>query len=95
MSSRDHLERLSELQLHVSENSGTPKSPILIGFSIINHPFGVPLICGNTQLGNQKVTLNHLVDDTRLYLSSLERPISAGWEFPQKVGRKVREYGTP
>ena len=23
----------------VSENSGTPKSSILIGFSIINHPF--------------------------------------------------------
>ena len=28
----------------VSNNSGTPKSSILIGFSIINHPFwGVPL----------------------------------------------------
>ena len=26
----------------VSENNGTPKSSILIGFSIINHPFGVP-----------------------------------------------------
>ena len=25
----------------VSKNSGTPKSLILIGFSIINHPFGV------------------------------------------------------
>ena len=29
--------------MDVSENSGTPKSSILIGFSIINHPFGVPL----------------------------------------------------
>ena len=27
----------------VSENGGTPKSSILIGFSIIHHPFGVPL----------------------------------------------------
>ena len=27
------------LQMGVSENSGTPKSSILIGFSIINHPF--------------------------------------------------------
>ena len=27
----------------VSKNNGTPKSSILIGFSIINHPFGVPL----------------------------------------------------
>ena len=30
--------------MDVSENSGTPKSSILIGFSIINHPFwGTPL----------------------------------------------------
>ena len=29
--------------MDVSENSGTPKSSILIGFSIINHPFwGTP-----------------------------------------------------
>ena len=34
----------------VSENNGTPKSSILIGFSIINHPFGVPLIFGNTHM---------------------------------------------
>ena len=27
----------------VSKNNGTPKSSILIGVSIINHPFGVPL----------------------------------------------------
>ena len=27
------------LYVDVSENSGTPKSSILIGFSIINHPF--------------------------------------------------------
>ena len=28
----------------VSKNSGTPKSSILIGFSIINHPFwGTPI----------------------------------------------------
>ena len=32
----------------VSKNSGTPKSSILIGFSIINHPFlGIPIF-GNT-----------------------------------------------
>ena len=29
--------------MDVSENSGTPQSSILIGFSIINHPFWVPL----------------------------------------------------
>ena len=37
--------------LDVSENSGTPKSSILIGFSIINHPFWGTPIFGNTHLG--------------------------------------------
>ena len=32
-----------EHDMGVSKNRGTPKSSILIGFSIINHPFGVPL----------------------------------------------------
>ena len=34
--------------MDVSENSGTPKSSILIGFSIINHPFWGTTISGNT-----------------------------------------------
>ena len=37
----------------VSENSGTPKSSILIGFSIINHPFW-----GTTIFGNILVSIN-------------------------------------
>ena len=34
----------------VSENSGTPKSSILIGFSIINHPIWGTPIFGNAQM---------------------------------------------
>ena len=34
----------------VSENSCTPKSPILIGFSIINHPFWGTHMFGNTHI---------------------------------------------
>ena len=34
----------------VSKNSGTPKSSILIGFSIINHPFWGTLIFGNIHI---------------------------------------------
>ena len=34
----------------ISENSGTPKSSILIGFSIINHPFWGTPIFGNTHM---------------------------------------------
>jgi len=33
--------------MDVSENSGTPKSSILIGISIINHPFWGTPIFGN------------------------------------------------
>ena len=40
----------------VSENSGTPKSSILIGFSIINHPFWGTTIFGNTHIGGMMVT---------------------------------------
>ena len=36
--------------MDVSENSGTPKSSILIGFSIINYPFWGTPIFGNTQM---------------------------------------------
>ena len=34
----------------VSENRGTPKSSILIGFSIINHPFWGTTIFGNSHI---------------------------------------------
>ena len=36
--------------MDVSKNSGTPKSSILIGFSIINHPFWGTPIFGNTYI---------------------------------------------
>ena len=38
----------SGLDTGVSENSGTPESSILIGFSIINHPIWGTPIFGNT-----------------------------------------------
>ena len=36
--------------MDVSGNSGTPKSSISIGFSIVNHPFWGTPIFGNTQM---------------------------------------------
>ena len=39
------------MYVDVSENRGTPKSSILIGFSIINHPFWGTPIFGNTHVG--------------------------------------------
>ena len=38
------------LYMGVSENNGTPKSSILVGFSIINHPFWGAPIFGNTYI---------------------------------------------
>ena len=38
------------LQMDVSKTSGTPKTSILIGFSIINHPFWGTTILGNIQI---------------------------------------------
>ena len=47
----------------VSENSGTPKSSILIGFSIINHPFwGIPIF-GNIHI--MVISMEFLLDNSR------------------------------
>ena len=40
----------TSLDMGVSKNSDTPKSSILIGFSIINHPFWGTTILGNTHI---------------------------------------------
>ena len=40
----------------VSKNNGTPKSSILIGFSIINHPFWSTLSFGNIHIYIYNVT---------------------------------------
>ena len=41
---------LCYLYMGVSKNNGTPKSSILIRFSIINHPFWDTPIFGNTHI---------------------------------------------
>ena len=40
------------IHMNVSENSGTPKSSILIGFSITNYPFWGTTIYGNTHISS-------------------------------------------
>ncbi len=39
-----------EIKVGVSKNRGTPKSSILIGVSLINHPFWGTTTFGNTQV---------------------------------------------
>ena len=43
----------------VSKNRGTPKSSILIGFSIVNHPFWGTSIFGNTHIYIYTLEVNH------------------------------------
>ena len=44
----------SNKHIGVSENGGIPKSSILIGFSIINHPFWGTTIVGNTHIAMER-----------------------------------------
>jgi len=48
----------SSKHMGVSENSGTPKSSTLIGFSNINHPFWGTTIFGNTHIFSHMVVKN-------------------------------------
>ena len=41
--------------MYVSKNGGTPKSSILIGFSLINHPFWDTPIFGNPHMSQSWV----------------------------------------
>ena len=59
----------------VSKNSGTPKSSILTGFSIINHPFWGTPIFGNTPIYTRFQTVQFLPNDI-LSLAFSEDPPS-------------------
>ncbi len=47
---RPEMRKSCWVSLGVSKNRGTPKSSILIGFSLVNHPFRGTSIFGNTHL---------------------------------------------
>ena len=51
--------------IDVSKNSGTPKSSILIGFSIINHPFWSTSIFGNPHIAVQQFHWRSFVEFRR------------------------------
>ena len=52
--------KMQSVYMDVSKNSGTPKSSIFIGFSIIHHPFWDTPIFGNTHIEPQ---MTHLLKD--------------------------------
>ena len=53
--------------MDVSENSGAPKSSILIEFSIINHPFWGTNIFGNTRIRPSNIPNLNCLSDKLLY----------------------------
>ena len=57
----------------VSKNNGTPKSSILIGFSIINHPFWGTPIFGNTHVAQVVLIDPNLLIIIELVVHKLRR----------------------
>ena len=73
--------------MDVSENSATPKSSILIGFSIVNHPFWSTPIFGNTHV---QFSVSHVLRTQCFHkiLGEVHGPQLAGtrfWNHPQRT----------
>ena len=82
------------LYMDVSENSGTPKSSILIGFSIINHPFWGTPIFGNTHMQHDHDTF-HKWDWQRFgvtFLGTFVYLEGNGGNGDSSVGPQDREF---
>ena len=69
--------------MDVSENSGTPKSSILIGFSIINHPFwGTPIFGKHPYIMiTIMITISGMFSGITFFLVSwMINPSCAAWD---------------
>ena len=81
----------------VSKNSGTPKSSILIGFSIINHPFWGTPIFGNIhivmfgKLGGVSSELKLNSKAVELLVVDTERPFDLSMEVGSFPTDRVSE----
>ena len=92
--------------LGVSKNRGTPKSSILIGFSIINHPFWGTPIFGNTHLTKRNThNINFVLLFKDIYIYSMnpgvllrkkismffcEQKSLGGFCSPNKIPNKIQ-----
>ena len=79
----------------VSLNAGTPKSSILIGFSIINHPFWGTTIFGNTHIYTGHHASGGVQESYRIlgpretYLGFATRPDADGTSEPNICSQMV------
>ena len=67
----------------VSKNNGTPKSSILIGFYIVNHPFWGTPIFGNTHITtpNNALSLGEIQQNDRTF-ALLDPPKMGNFDDP-------------
>ena len=63
----EHTAEKNKFHMGVFKNSGTPKSSILIGFSITNHPFWSTPIVGSTHIGLLNEILSQFVSNFSKY----------------------------
>ena len=77
--------------MDVSENRGTPKSCILMGFSIINHPFWGTPIFGNTHMVPFQATL---VDFSRVFYQTFSEAFfdSADWSLAKESSLALNTF---
>ena len=75
--------------MDVSENRGTPKSSILIRFSIINHPFWGTPIFGNTQ-----IALTQRLRACHFFLEKNSMSLPPGPFFSKVYSEKSSDFGS-
>ena len=90
-------QRPGQEHMGVSENSGTPKSSILIGFSIINHPFWGTTIFGNThmEMKGTSIKVAEFLSFFRLPRHCLATANIFEPSKPYLVAEKHRDCGRP
>ena len=79
------------VHMDVSENSGTPKSSILIGFSIINHPFWGTPIFGNTHINLSSLRVGSQTSTVEKIASN--SPVLLGYGPGKLYGAKRTDLG--
>ena len=59
----------------VSKNRGPPNDPILMGFSIVNHPFWGTPIFGNTSFYEFKISSSHRLGEVDSIQLIIAKPV--------------------
>ena len=90
------VEKVGWSLMDVSENNGTPTSSILIGFSIINHPFWGTTIFGNTLMIHFVPHKNPILFHVNILWFNFFRPqlVRPATPLPQGTGVEAWSFST-